>query len=99
MCHARTLSQKNSFDLVKLISQEKPLTWFIHPLERLSIEQPIKGKKLPSRANGISFKLPKARENGFSSVFDWLKGEARVYGTNHRARFGKTNTIADYFRD
>lgn len=46
----------NSFDLVKLISQEKPLTWFIHPLERLSIEQPIKEKKLPSRANGISFK-------------------------------------------
>lgn len=26
------------------------------PLERLSIEQPIKEKKLPSRANGISFK-------------------------------------------
>lgn len=46
----------NSFDLVKLISQEKPLTCFIHPLERLSIEQLIIGKILPSRANGISFK-------------------------------------------
>ena len=51
-------------------------------------------------------KLPKARENtgdqvviGFSFVSDWLREYmARVLWTNHRAEWGKSKAIPDYFR-
>ena len=51
-------------------------------------------------------KLPKARENtgdqvviGFSFVSDWLREYmALVLWTNHRAEWGKSKAIPDYFR-